>query len=68
MVENFKELGFFYCIVLIIFVGLFLKFGYGGRDLFDVVVLGLVVFYGLSVYSYFNVYMWLVNVYVVKVV
>lgn len=68
LAENPKELGLFYRIAPITFVGSSLKPGHGGRDPFDAAALGSAVLYGPSVHSHLNAYTRLANAHAAKVV
>ncbi len=68
LAENPKELGLFYRIAPITFVGSSLKPGHGGRDPFDASALGSAVLYGPSVHSHLNAYTRLANAHAAKVV
>ncbi|MCH2250994.1 MAG: 3-deoxy-D-manno-octulosonic acid transferase [Cognatishimia sp.] len=68
LAENPKELGLFYRIAPITFVGSSLKPGHGGRDPFDAAALGSAVLYGPSVHNHLNAYTRLANAHAARVV
>lgn len=68
LAENPKELGLFYRVAPITFVGSSLKPKHGGRDPFDAAALGSAVLYGPSVHNHLNAYTRLANAQAAKVV